>query len=118
VIYGFRYRRLDGWRRMLVSMLLRLVVFGVTRCWCVDPNVPYRLMKTESLRHNVDSISEDFFLANVALAVLLRRDRAWRHKSVPIVFRERYGGEPTVRLNKFGGRARELVRQLRALLSS
>jgi dolichol-phosphate mannosyltransferase len=115
VTYGVRYRRLDGWRRVLASMVLRGVLLAFARVWCVDPNVPYRLMKTEGLRRVVDTIPDDFFLANVAMSVLLRRNRAWRHGSVPIVFRERYGGEPTVRLNKFGSRALELVRQLKRL---
>jgi hypothetical protein len=37
---------------------------------------------------------------------------------VPIRFRERYGGEPSVRLGKFGEKARELHMQMRQLLSN
>jgi len=38
-----------------------------------------------------------------------------RHGSVPIRFRERHGGEPSVTLGKFGEKAHELLSQLRAL---
>jgi len=63
----------------------------------------------------IDRIPADFFLANVGLAVLLRKDSSWRHGSVPIRFRERYGGEPSVALGKFGEKARQLARQIRSL---
>lgn len=117
VIYGSRKRRDDGLRRTLASHVLRLTLLFLTGENCVDANVPYRLMRTEGLREKVDRIPKEFFLANVALAVLLRRDRRWRHATVPIHFRERYGGEPSVRLGKFGEKAQELSRQLRSLLA-
>lgn len=115
VIYGLRVRRDDGWRRIVASQVLRATLLLAAGANCVDANVPYRLMKTAKLEPKLRAIPADFFLANVALAVLLRRDRAWRHGSVPIHFRERYGGEPSVRMGKFGAKAAELVRQLRAI---
>ena len=81
----------------------------------MDANVPYRLMRTDHLQQLLDRIPNNFFLANVALAVLLRKDRSWRHGYVPIRFRERYGGEPSVALGKFGEKARQLAEQLRQL---
>lgn len=115
VIYGQRVRRLDGWRRVVASFVLKttLLVFGGV--YCVDANVPYRLMRSSILKGKIDRIPDSFFLSNVALAVLLRRERSVRQFSVPIVFRERYGGEPTVRFSKFGAKATELIAQLRAL---
>ncbi len=115
VIYGRRIRRDDGWRRVLASIVLRLTLLGVAKVDCIDANVPYRLMCTQGLIGHLDRIPPGFSLANVALAVLLRRDAAWRHGSVPIRFRERYGGEPSVQLARFGDKAVELVRQLRSL---
>jgi len=76
---------------------------------------PYRLMRVSVLPHALVRIPKDFFLANVALAVLLRRRSDVRHANVPIHFRERYGGEPSVRLGKFGEKALELIRQTRRL---
>lgn len=115
VIYGYRARRDDGWRRVLASWVLRFTLLGVVGCWCVDPNVPYRMMKTTCMKNHLDRIPSEFFLANVALAVLLRKDSSVRHGQLPIRFRERYGGEPSVKLGKFGGKAFELVKQLRGL---
>ena len=116
VIYGQRVRREDGWRRVLASYALRSTLLWIAQANCIDANVPYRLMRTARLLPVLDRIPSDFHLANVALAVLLKRDASWRQASVPIRFRERYGGEPSVRLGKFGEKARELHIQLRQLL--
>jgi len=116
VIYGVRKKRDDGWRRVVASRVLRITLALSCGVNCVDANVPYRMMRSETLRDVVNRIPADFFLANVALAVLLRREGKAQEGRVPIRFRERYGGEPSVALSKFGGKASELVRQLRSLL--
>jgi dolichol-phosphate mannosyltransferase len=100
VIYGVREKRDDGWRRVVASRVLRLTLAITCGVDCADANVPYRLMRSEALREVVDRIKADFFLANVALAVLLRREGKAREARVPIRFRERHGGEPSVRLGK------------------
>jgi dolichol-phosphate mannosyltransferase len=114
VVYGYRFRRDDGWRRGLASVVLKTVLVLFARTYCIDANVPYRLMNTRSLRGVLEKVPNDFFLANIALAVLLRR-AGWREAAVPIRFRERYGGEPSVALGRFGGKALELIRNLRGL---
>lgn len=115
VIYGRRFRRDDGWRRVLASAVLKWTLRIFAGVSCVDANVPYRLIRTEILEEPVKKIPKNFFLANVALSVLLKRTKSVRHGVVPIRFRERYGGEPSVRLGKFGDKAVELVTQIRAL---
>lgn len=115
VIYGWRFRRDDGWRRMLASLVLKWTLLAVSGVWCVDANVPYRLLRTAVLPRALAAIGPDFYLANVALAVLLRHQPGVRHAAIPIRFRERYGGEPAVPLQKFGGKALELIGQLRRL---
>jgi len=115
VIYGSRYRRLDGWRRVIASLVLKFSLLLFCRVYCVDANVPYRLMRTKILAGKINKIPSSFFLANVALAVLLRKDPSVRHFSIPIVFRARHGGEPTVRFSKFGAKASELIHQLNQL---
>ena len=114
VIYGRRERRDDGIKRVLVSIVLKATLLLFAGVWCVDANVPYRLMQTRILESELGKIPTDFFLKNVALSVLLKR-RHCNEGSVPITFRERYGGEPSVALGKFGDKAWELIQQLKKL---
>ena len=114
-ILGHRVRRDDGWQRVAASHILRITIFLFAATNCRDANVPYRLMSAESVRRCVDRIPRTFFLCNVALSVLLKRDRSIRHGHIPVRFRERYGGEPSVPLRTFGFRAWELIQSLRLL---
>lgn len=115
VIYG-RRRREDGLRRIAASFILRRLLRFAHGVDCIDPNVPYRMMRTAACAPVAAMIPGDFFLANVALSVLLRRNPGIRHGEVPIRFRERSGGEPSVPLSRFAFRALELTQQLRRLL--
>ena len=114
VIYGARVWREDGLVRMAASCLLKFVLLVQERVYCVDPNSPYRLMRSSVLADRLDAV-EPVYLANVALAVLLRRDPTVRHGSVPIHFRERSGGVASIKLKQFGRKALELMKQLRAM---
>lgn len=117
-IYGLRTRREDGARRMIASMVVRLLLLCAFRVVCLDSNVPYRLLRTEKLRGCLDRVPADFSLANIGLAILLRRDPTCRHAYVPIHFRQRYGGEPSVRLARFGRKALELHRHIKTMLAA
>ena len=111
VVYGRRTVRRDGWTRVLASVLVRALVRIAAGVSCPDANVPYRLMSTARLLPLVDTVPSGFDLANIALAVQIRR-AGWREATVPIVFRPRAGGEPSVPLIRFAGKALELFGQL------
>lgn len=112
VIYGKRTRQ-DGLRRILASMILRLMLRLMVKVDCVDANVPYRLMNASACGAAFRRIPSDLFLANIALAVALRKDSAVRHGQVAIGFPPRYGGESSVPFMKFAAKGIELFRQLR-----
>lgn len=114
VVYGHRAKRKDGLKRVLASVLVKAVVRMAAGVECVDANVPYRLMRSDKLRPLVDSIPPDFDLANIALAVQIKR-AGWREKSVSIVFRSRRGGEPSIPVARFAAKAVELYSCLRRL---
>jgi dolichol-phosphate mannosyltransferase len=117
VVYGQRAKRKDGLKRVLASILVKAVVRAASGADCIDANVPYRLMRTENLRPLVDSIPPDFDLANIALAVQIKR-ACWREAVVSIVFRPRAAGEASVPLTRFAAKARELIAQLKSLPQS
>ena len=86
-VFGVRVKREDGVMRKLISEVNRLLVAFVTGQNLRDPNVPYRLIKSETLGKALRSIPKEFDLQNVALAVALKRNRNVRWAFVPIRFR-------------------------------
>ena len=118
VVYGVRRSREDGFRRVVASWVLRAFVVLFGRTVCRDANVPYRLMRSTAVAPFIDRVPSSFHLANIGLAVLLKRADGLRHGYVPIRFRERYGGEPHVPLAKFGAKALELHRDFQTLFRS
>jgi dolichol-phosphate mannosyltransferase len=112
VIYGKRTRQ-DGLRRIAASLILRSALLMFARVDCVDANVPYRLMNAKACASAIHAIPDDIFLANVALAVALRKSTTVRHGFVPIGFPARHGGEPSVPFLKFASKGIELFAQLK-----
>lgn len=117
VIYGKR-QRLDGVLRVGCSVILRYLLRVLEGVDCVDANVPYRLMNSHACQNEIRAIPATISLANVALAVLLKKNPELRHGVIPIDFPPRYGGEPSVPLSKFVIKGFELFVQLRELRKS
>jgi dolichol-phosphate mannosyltransferase len=117
LVLGCRTRRDDGFSRVVVSFVLRMVVMLLSGVNCRDANVPYRLMRTEAVAPLIAKIPSDCFFTNVGISVLALRARL-RCRYVPIVFLARTAGETTVPLRKLGIHALTLCRNLRDLLKS
>jgi len=67
------------------------------------------------LQEVIERVPKDFHLSNIALSVLLKKERRLRHCYIPIRFRERYGGEPSVAIAQFGSKALELINSLKSI---
>ncbi len=117
VVYGVRTKRDDGLARVFVSRVLRVMLLVAFQVNCRDANVPYRLMKTNEVMWAVNRIPPDFGLANIALAVLLAGNTKCSQGFVPIGFRRRSGGQPSVKPSMFGRKAFELYRDIRKMRS-
>ena len=114
-LIGHRNHREDGFSRVFVTKVLKLVIkltFGVT---VTDANTPYRLMPRKTLEKYLPKIPKDFFLSNVLLSVLLVKNKD-NVKFIPITFRPRQGGKNSInmkRIFKIGWQAVKDFRQLR-----
>jgi glycosyltransferase involved in cell wall biosynthesis len=111
VIFGRRGARGDGWLRWGISRAARLTVWLATRAWVADSNVPYRLIRRDALAAVIEHVPPDFRLANILVAVRLQQ-RFGIHW-IPVGFRDRAGGSPTVRTLAFLREGALLYRQLR-----
>ena len=114
VIYGKRTRQ-DGFRRVMASLVLRHALRVLAKADCVDANVPYRLMNTAACADAIRAIPPAIDLANIGLAVRLKRQPTIRHGHIDIGFPPRHGGEASVPFAKFAVKAVELFRQMREM---
>lgn len=96
VIFGNRTKREDGRLRKTISTFVSISIFLSSLIWIKDANVPYRLINHKVLKSLIEYVPNDFYLANVFLSLLLTKyyDITW----IQIIFRERYGGKPSMNL--------------------
>lgn len=111
-IYGRRLTRGDGPARLLISSVLRWFLKAQTGTRLNDSNVPYRLYDAALAAEAANRVPTSFDLANIAMALLLEPQG---YTEVPIHFRDRQGGHPSVRWSGFAKKALRLRRDLRAL---
>lgn len=111
VVFGHRLRRDDGWARWCISRAVSLVGVVAAGTWAADANVPYRLMRRDALERALAELPADFRLVNVLLALRFQRDGGIRW--IPIRFRRRFGGSPSLAASAFARQGVMLFRQLR-----
>lgn len=99
VIIGCRRERQDGFSRVLVTKVLKFVIFCVFGEWIADANTPYRLIKADKLKAFLTDIPPDFFLSNVMISVLAVTEKTGL-KWIPITFRPRQGGINSINLKR------------------
>lgn len=99
LLIGSRKSRQDGWQRVVVTRVLRLVLWTSFRCWVEDANTPFRLMQAEQLKQVLREIPKDHPLSNVLLTVLYTRKNLGVYY-YPITFRPRQGGENSINMKK------------------
>lgn len=99
MLIGWRKGRMDGFSRVFVTKVLKLVIrlcFGV---WITDANTPYRLLKSDSLRQFIGLIPDGYNLSNVLLSVIYTTKQQ-KVKFIPITFRPRQGGVNSINFRK------------------
>jgi dolichol-phosphate mannosyltransferase len=90
-IIGQRKERKDGFSRIIVSRILRLLVLSIFGQNVSDPNTPFRLMNANKLKPLLEPIPEDFMLSNVIISMLIVK-RKQKYLWLPISFNPRKGG--------------------------
>ncbi|MDO4169025.1 MAG: glycosyltransferase family 2 protein [Lachnospiraceae bacterium] len=97
LVIGHRNHRQDGFSRVVVTKILKMVIricFGVN---VIDANTPFRLMEADTLRDNIQLIPPNFNLSNVILSVIYERKKS-KIKYIPITFQQRQGGINSINL--------------------
>ena len=116
-IIGYRNHRQDGFSRVFVTKVLKLVIRIIFRIKVTDANTPYRLMKKDTLARYVPRIPKDFNLSNVLLTVLML-DAGEDVLFLPITFRPRQGGKNSINFKRIIGIGRQAIRDFRQIRKS
>lgn len=115
-IYGQRVTRDDGLQRIIISKFVLLFTWVATGQWIKDGNVPYRLIHKSVMQNIAYVVPKDFHLSNILVSVLCHKQE--KIKWIPIHFRDRSGGSPSVKTFSFVKHGMKLFRQLRAAVSN
>ncbi|MBQ7584338.1 MAG: glycosyltransferase family 2 protein [Lachnospiraceae bacterium] len=102
MIVGYRKDREDGFGRLVVTRVLRFLIFLTFHVYVKDANTPFRLMKASVLEKEIKYVPKDYFLTNVLISVIFTK-RRYRMKYLPITFRPRQGGTNSIDLLKITG---------------
>lgn len=96
---GYRRTREDGLSRIIVTKVLRFLVWCTFHVWVTDANTPFRLMKKEKLQSILNVIPKDFFLCNVAIAAIAIK---WEYavKFYEITFKPRQAGVNSINMKR------------------
>ena len=99
LLIGHRKGREDGISRVVVTKVLRLVIFMAFGVWVKDANTPYRLMRSRQLEKVLKRIPEGFFLSNVLMTVIYEKHHL-HVEYIPITFRPRQGGKNSINMKR------------------
>jgi dolichol-phosphate mannosyltransferase len=111
-VFGVRVNREDGLGRSVISWLCQHLTRALSGVSVRDPNVPYRLLRSDLLATAIDGFPADFKLANILLSVIVQQGLRDRRELVEIGFRRRTGGQASVTWTKFAREAALLSRSL------
>lgn len=117
ICIGYREQRKDGFSRIIVTRVLRLVVALCFHVYVLDANTPYRLMSNASLKDCIRYIPDGFFLSNVALTAAYKKTGKKLH-FIPITFRPRQGGVNSINLVKIAKIGLKSFRDFRSINKS
>jgi glycosyltransferase involved in cell wall biosynthesis len=98
-LIGSRNQRQDGFARIVVTKVLRLLVKLIFGVWVKDANTPFRLMKEKQLKEYLAIIPDKFFLSNVVIttiAVKKKQKLFW----TPITFKPRQKGVNSINIKR------------------
>jgi dolichol-phosphate mannosyltransferase len=116
-IIGYRNHRQDGFSRVLVTKVLKLVLFLVFGLRITDANTPFRLIQRDVLAKYITKIPKDFNLSNVMLTVQMVKAKE-NIKFIPITFRPRQGGVNSINFKRITKIGRQAVKDFRQIKKS
>ena len=114
MLIGYRNHREDGFSRIVVTKVLKMVIRMCFHVTMTDANTPYRLMNAAVLEEEIKLVPDNFFLSNVLLTVLFIKHLR-SIKFIPITFRPRQGGVNSINLKRIFRIGRQSLKDFKEL---
>ena len=95
-LIGYRKNRKVALSRKIITFFTGFVVQLCYEKGIKDVNCPYRLMRTEKLKHVIKKIPKDTFAPNVILSGIVAKEK-WAFKIIEIPVQNRSTGEVSIR---------------------
>ena len=114
MVIGFRKGRQDGFLRVLVTKVLKYVLWLCFRVRIKDANTPFRLLKASVLKDQLHLIPEGYNLSNVLISVIYAR-KGLKVLYKPITFRPRQGGVNSINMKRIFRIGRQAVYDFRRI---
>lgn len=99
MVIGSRVGREDGASRVLVTKVLKFVLYLCFHVKLTDANTPFRLMESSTLKKYIGLIPKDYNLSNVMVSVIYGKKKL-SVKYIPITFRPRQGGVNSINMKR------------------
>ena len=99
VIIGSRKKRKDGLSRIIVTKVLKYLLFLIFGVLVEDANTPFRLMKAKILQKYINRFDDTYKLPNVMLSVYFVFYKE-KLKFIPITFENRKEGINSINIKK------------------
>ena len=114
MVIGHREKREDGFSRVVVTKVLKLVLLLLFHVNIPDANTPFRLMKADTLAHYLPLIPPGYNLSNVIISVIYKKKKL-AVKYIPISFRPRQGGVNSINMKRIFGIGRQAWKDFRMI---
>lgn len=94
-ILGYRKTRNDPTHRILLSQIVKALMFLFMYINIKDINSPFRLMKKELVKDALNIIPEDFLIPSIALSIFAKK-RGHSYKEVGVTHSKRESGKSSI----------------------
>jgi dolichol-phosphate mannosyltransferase len=94
-LMGCRVQRHDPLHRLIITRIMRSLVFLFFGAFLKDANIPFRLIRTDYLRKLLKALPSNVFAPNIFLSVLAAKD-GQDLKFIPVTHEERKTGQVSI----------------------
>jgi len=94
-ILGYRKKRYDEFNRLVITRIVRVLIFMLYRVFVTDSNIPYRLIKGSYMKLLLRDLPGRPFAPNIFLSVMAKKDGN-DLMFIPVTHKERETGQVSI----------------------